>query len=92
MRKFDVLGEPLQANNIGQREFAKLIEKAEVRPIKFHGMRHTAATVALKAGVPVKVVSQMLGHRSTDITLNLYMHALPSMQEEGAEKISDLLR
>jgi integrase len=75
-----VIGDPLQMNNLGQREFAKLIEKAEVKVIKFHGLRHTSATLALKAGVPVKVVSERLGHKRTEITLDVYAHALPSMQ------------
>ena len=48
-----VIGDPLQMNNIGQREFAKLIEASGVRWIKFHGLRHTSATLALKTGVPV---------------------------------------
>ena len=74
-------------NNIGQREFARLIEASGVCPIKFHGLRHTSATLALKAGVPVKVVAQRLGHAKTDITLDIYAHALPSMQRAAADRI-----
>jgi integrase len=87
-----VVGDPLQMNNLGQREFAKLIEKSCVRAIKFHGLRHTSATLALKAGVPVKVVAQRLGHAKTDITLDIYAHALPSMQKDAAARLSSLLR
>ena len=54
--------------DIGQREFARLVEASGVRRIKFHGLRHTSATLALKAGVPVKVVAQRLGHAKTDIS------------------------
>ncbi len=79
-------------SNIGQREFAKLIEASGVRLIKFHGLRHTSATLALKAGVPVKVVAQRLGHAKTDITNDIYAHALPSMQKDAAAKLSSLLR
>lgn len=61
--KVDTLGDPLQMNNIGQREFNKIIEAADIRRIKFHGMRHTCATLLLKAGVPVHVVSERLGHK-----------------------------
>ena len=81
----------LQMNNLGQREFAKLIEKAKVRPIKFHGMRHTAATLALSAGVPVKLVAHMLGHSKTAITLDTYTHATKDMQEQAAEAIDEVL-
>ena len=49
-RSRERLGDPLQINNIGQREFAKLIQAAGVRRIKFHGMRHTCATLLLQAG------------------------------------------
>ncbi len=87
-----VIGDPVQMNNIGQREFARLVEASGVRPIKFHGLRHTSATLALKAGVPVKVVAQRLGHAKTDITNDIYAHALPSMQKDAAAKMASLLR
>ncbi len=80
-----VIGDPVQMNNIGQREFASLIEASGVRRIKFHGLRHTSATLALKAGVPVKVVAQRLGHAKTDITNDIYAHALPSMQKDARQ-------
>jgi len=51
-RRTDCLGERLQINNLGQREYATLIKAAEVKPIKFHGLRHTCATLLLKAGTP----------------------------------------
>ena len=70
----------------------ELIEASGVRWIKFHGMRHTSATLALKAGVPVKLVAQRLGHAKTDITNDIYAHALPSMQKDAAAKLSSLLR
>ena len=56
-RRHEVLGNPLQVNNLGQREFAKLLKASGVRRIKFHGMRHTCATLLLQAGVPAPRVS-----------------------------------
>jgi integrase len=88
MREF---GQPLLMNNLGQREYARLIKAAGVKTITFHGLRHTCATLALKAGVPVKVVSERLGHKRIEMTLNIYAHALPSMQQEAAAKLGKLL-
>jgi integrase len=62
------LGEPLQANNIGERQFAKLVKAAGVRRIKFHGLRHTSATLQLQAGVPLKVVQERLNHKKLETT------------------------
>lgn len=86
----DGLGNPLQMNNIGQRQFARLIKKAGVKKIKFHGMRHTFATLALASGTQPHVVQQMLGHKRIEITLGIYGHVLPNMQEEAAERMAAL--
>jgi integrase len=90
-RRHDVLGDPLQLNNMGQREFAKLIAAAEVRAITMHGMRHTCATLLFQAGVPVKVIQERLGHKRVEITLGIYAHVLPSMQQDAAQRISGIL-
>jgi len=89
--KWETLGNPLQMNNLGQRQFNKIIEAAGIRRIKFHGMRHTCATLLLKARVPVHVVSERLGHKGSEITMNIYAHVLPSMQEEAAKRMGSIL-
>jgi len=68
-----------------------IIEAAEVKKIKFHGMRHTCATLLLRAGIPVKVVSERLGHKKVEITMNIYQHILPDMQEDAAAKLGAIL-
>lgn len=90
-RARDTLGEPLQANNLGQREYARLIKAAGVRPIKFHGLRHTCATLLLQAGVAPNVVQKRLGHKKIEITLNVYAHALPAMQQDAAARLAAML-
>lgn len=86
-RHGDTLGQPLQSNNLGQREFARLIKAAGVRPIKFHGLRHTCATLLLQAGQPVHVVSERLGHAQVSMTMEVYAHVLPDMQEQAAASL-----
>lgn len=59
--------------------------------IRFHDLRHTHASNLLRDGVPVNVVSQRLGHAEPAITLNVYSHVLPGMQEEAAAKIDEMM-
>jgi integrase len=82
-RHGDTLGHPLQMNSIGQHEYLRLIKTA--------GLRHTYATLLLRAGVPVKVVQERLGHKRIEITLNIYARALPSTQQDAAAKLAALL-
>jgi integrase len=90
-RRGDCLGHPLQINNLGQREYAQILKAAGVRPIKFHGLRHTCATLLLKAGTPVHVVSERLGHSKVEMTLEVYAHVLPDMQQQAADTIGAIL-
>ena len=86
----DTVGQPLQANNLSQREYARLITAGGVRRIKFHGLRHTCATLLLQTGQPVHVVAERLGHKKVEITLNIYAHVLPDMQRDAARSLSAL--
>ena len=90
-RREDSLGLPLQSNNLGQREFARILRAAKVRRVTLHGLRHTSATLLLKAGVAPHGVQQRLGHKRVEITLGIYAHVLPSMQQDAAQRLGTLL-
>ena len=60
--------------------------------LRFHDLRHTHASQLLKAGISAKVVSERLGHSTVGITLDVYSHLLPGMQEEAARRIDSALR
>jgi integrase len=70
------------------QSFERAVASAGVRRIRQHDLRHTHATIAVKAGVPVKVISERLGHESPAFTLKQYAHVLPGMQAEAAELIA----
>ena len=74
------------------KEFARIVKRAKVRRITFHGLRHSHVTSLLRAGVTPKVVSERAGHASVAITLSLYSHALPDMQAEAADLVDAALR
>ena len=76
---------------LGQRQFRPLIAAAKVKRIKFHGLRHTVATLMLSAGVPPHVVQRRLRHSKIEMTLGVYAHALPVMQCDAAAKLAGLL-
>ena len=59
--------------------------------IPFHGLRHTAATLLIAAGVDVRTISARLGHALTSTTLNIYIHALKENDHKAATAISELL-
>jgi integrase len=74
------------------RTFLKLAEEADLPRIRFHDLRHTAATLMLTRGIHPKVVSELLGHSNIGMTLNIYSHVLPSLQEDVAAHFDDLFR
>lgn len=83
-------GGPLIARNV-YRNCMGLLDKAKLPRIRFHDLRHTTATLLLSARVNPKIVSEMLGHASIAITLDIYSHVLPDMQQDAATAMGQLL-
>ena len=65
--------------------------KADLPDIRFHDLRHTAAFLMLNNGIPVLIVSHRLGHVRPSITLDIYGHLIPSMQEEAATVMDEVV-
>jgi integrase len=82
------IGTPMEPRNL-YRRYKKLLQKAGLPDIRFHDLRHTAATLMLLNGIPLLVVSRRLGHSKPSVTLDIYGHAIPGMQDEAAALIPD---
>lgn len=87
----NTIGKPIEATNLLRASFSPLLAKAGLPRIRFHGLRHTAATLLLSRGVHPKVVAEMLGHATISITLDTYSHVLPDMQREAARAMEAVL-
>ena len=71
--------------------FDRLVRRAGLPVIRLHDLRHTHATLLIDAGVPVKVVSERLGHATAAFTIETYQHVLPSMQTRAVDAIAELM-
>jgi len=83
-------GTPLDQRNV-TRDYKEILKKAGCPEIRFHDLRHTAASLMLQQNVHPKVVQERLGHSDISLTLNTYSHVMPGMQEEAASKMDELL-
>lgn len=74
------------------RSFHTLLKKAGLSHIRFHDLRHSAATLLLKMGVHPKIVQERLGHAQISMTMDIYSHVLPTMQKDASDKLDDMFR
>jgi integrase len=84
------IGTPLSGKNLLERGLRPLLKRAGLPALRFHDLRHTCATLLLLQGVHPKIVSEMLGHSSVAITLQVYSHVLPDMQKQATEAMDRL--
>ncbi len=84
------LGQPINADYLA-RHFKAMLDSSGLPRIRLYDLRHTAATLALSAGVSPKVVSEQLGHASAAFTLDTYCHVLPHMQDEAVARMEMML-
>jgi integrase len=83
-------GRPLHPETISQL-FARQVARLGMPSIRFHDLRHTHATLLIAAGVPIKVVSERLGHANPGFTMATYQHVLPGMGADAANRFAALL-
>ncbi len=84
-------GTVINPSNLRNRSFKPLLKRAGVPPIRFHDLRHTCATLLLSKDVNPKIVSELLGHASVSITLDIYSHLMPDMQEKASKALEEAL-
>jgi integrase len=85
----DARGRFLDPNYL-HRLFQQFLMEAGLLPMRFHDLRHSAATILLSMGVNPKVIQELLGHSRISVTLDIYSHVLPGMQDEAMGKWDDL--
>lgn len=83
-------GELLYPDGISA-QFRRIIRELDLPQVRFHDLRHTHATLMLKQGVHPKIVSERLGHSTIGITMDIYSHVLPGMQEQAALAFEECL-
>lgn len=72
-------------------QLKSLLKKAGLPNIRFHDLRHSSATLLLSMGIHPKVVQELLGHSNISMTMDVYSHVLPSMQQDAISKLNDAL-
>ena len=74
------------------RRFPDAVVNAGLPRIVFHTLRHSHATQLLSGGTHPKVAQERLGHGSISVTMDLYSHHVPGLQEKAAERVDSALR
>ena len=85
------LGTPLNPNKVLER-FKTLLKRAGLPDMRFHDLRHSAATILLTMRIHPKIVQELLGHNQISMTMDIYSHVLPTMQGDAMSQLNDALK
>ncbi|MEG6586711.1 tyrosine-type recombinase/integrase [Dendrosporobacter sp. 1207_IL3150] len=86
-------GKPVDTSNFTTRYFKKMLAQAELdTKFSFHDLRHTHATLLLRQGVNIKVISERLGHSTINMTLDTYSHLMPDMQGTAVSALEKMFK
>lgn len=84
-------GTPFDRSNLLTHEFYPLLARAGLPQIRFHDLRHTAATLLLARHIPTKVIAELLGHSSPALTESVYAHVTQDMQEAAVQAMEEAI-
>jgi integrase len=84
------VGTPIEPSNL-TKDFQRLLRTANVPRVRFHDLRHTAATLLLAQGVDARTIMETLGHSQISLTLNTYAHVLSTLQADAARRMDHAL-
>jgi integrase len=84
------IGTPLDPRNV-HREFRALVKQATLPAIRFHDLRHTAASLLLAQGVAPRTIMETLGHSQISLTMDTYSHLMPALRADAAAKMDEIL-
>ena len=85
------IGTPLEPRS-AVIDFKRILEKAKLpQSIRFHDLRHSAASLLLAQGVQLRAIMELLGHSTIALTANTYSHVMPSMMQEMADKMDAII-
>ena len=82
-------GTQLDPANMRERVFYKLLEKAKLRRVRFHDLRHTFASLLIQQGESLVYIKDLLGHHSIQITVDVYGHLVPGGNRGAVDKLDD---
>ena len=72
------------------RTLQAILKKIDIKPIKFHALRHTFASRLFESDVPPKTVQVMMGHGDISVTMNIYTHVMPEVKQDASERLNHL--
>lgn len=87
---FDKNENPI-AQDVLSKKFNRFLKDNDLDHIRFHDLRHSHVTLLINSKVPIKVISERVGHSNVNTTLNIYAHTLKEMDSEASDKISEVL-
>lgn len=84
------VGRPFDPTNLTRR-FRHLLERAGLRVIRFHDLRHSTATLLLEQGIDLVVIKELLGHAHIGVTAGVYAHVRLRLQRQAIDSLGDAL-